>query len=413
MRTTTSLLLLFLTMASGFAARAAADPLPRIAAGQAGFAPDRLERLHAFSRGLVAEKKYSGLTTLVVRNGRIVDWQTYGERVAGSPLKPDDLFGIASLTKIVASAGLMTLVEEGRLGLNDSIADYLPEFRDMKVLISPSNQTPVFADAARPITVKHLLTHTAGLSSSTPLKGAGAPVPKNADGEFASLADMTRDLAEHTLLHQPGEAWVYGPATDVVGRLCEVVSGKPFDMFLQERILGPLKMRDTTFAVPEDKRARQVVMDVRQADGSLRSVPARLRQRPWPSGAGGLFSTPADYVRFAQMLLNGGELEGARILAPKTVEMMSMDHLHGLAKPTKIYPASDGFGLGVEIRTDVAKGLWLGSLGTYGWNGASTCYCSIDPKEKVIAMVWAQHTPNAEFQLYERFNNLVYQALVR
>ncbi len=153
-------------------------------------------------------------------------------------------------------------------------------------------------------------------------------------------------------------------------------------------------------------------MDVRQPDGSLRSVAPKVRQHPWPSGAGGLFSTPGDYARFAQMLVNGGDLDGVRVLSPKMVELMTMDHLHGLAKPTKIYPVSDGFGLGVEVRTDVARSGWLGSLGTYGWNGATTCYCSIDPKERLIAMIWAQHSPNAEFQLYERFNTLVYQAVL-
>jgi CubicO group peptidase (beta-lactamase class C family) len=417
MRTTTLFQALLLSLLTGTVSAVAAGPLPRVEPSHAGFAPERLERLHAFTRGLVTEKKYSGLTTLLVRDGKIVDWLTFGERTAGVPLKQDDIFAIASLTKIVATVGALMLVEEGRLGLNDPIAEHLPEFRNPKVLTSGSNQPPVFADAVRPITLKHLLTHTAGLSTSAPLTltppkpeaGAGS----GAGREFATLAERILELSEHALTHQPGEAWVYGPATDVVGRLVEVVAAKPFDVFLRERVFDPLKMRDTAFEVPSEKRSRQVATDVRQDDGSLRSVPPKSRQQPWPSGSGGLFSTPADYVRFAQMLLNGGELDGVRLLSPKTVELMTIDHLHGLAKPTKIYPVSDGFGFGVEVRTDVARSGWLGSQGTYGWNGATTCYCSFDPKERLIAMIWAQHTPNAEFQLYERFNTLVYQALVR
>jgi len=391
----------------------AAGPLPVVSPARAGFDIGRLERMHSYARGLVAAGKYPGLVTLIARDGKIVEWQSFGERAPGVPLKPDDIFAIASLTKIVTTVGALVLVEEGRLGIDDPIATHLPEFKDPKVAQSSPTQFSPPVDAVRPITLRHLLTHTAGLSGSTPLKDAAVPLPRRVDGDFTSLADMSRELAAHQLQHQPGEKWVYGPATDVLGRLVEVVSGKPFDVFLEERVLRPLKMRDTSFAVPPSKQSRQVTMYVRQADGSLAATAPKPRQHPWPAGSGGLYSTPADYVRFAQMLLNGGELDGVRILGRKTVELMTQDHLHGLAKPTKIYPVTDGFGFGVEIRTDVARSGWLGSQGTYGWNGATTAYCSIDPKERLIAMVWAQHTPNAEFQLYERFNNLVYQALVR
>jgi CubicO group peptidase (beta-lactamase class C family) len=400
---TTSLIRFVLPVLLALNMASAAEPLPRIEPDAAGFSPERLGRLHRYARQLVDEKKYGGLVTLLVRDGKILDWQTFGERTAGAPIRTDDIFAIASLTKIVATVGTLTLIEEGRLGLNDPIADYLPEFKEMTVAAGQSGQPAEAAKAARPITVKHLLTHTAGFAA--PATPAG--------GDFPTLAEMVRSLAGQPLLHQPDEAWVYGPATDVVGRLCEVVSGKPFDQFLKERIFDPLAMRDTSFEVPPEKRARQVAMDARQADGTLRTSPAKSRQHSWPSGSGGLFSTPADYVRFAQMLLNQGQLDGVRILAPKTVRLMTMDHLQGLAKPTKIYPVSDGFGLGVEVRTDVARSGWLGSQGTFGWNGATTAYCSIDPEERIVAMVWAQHTPNAEFGLYERFNTLVYQALIR
>lgn len=400
---TISLLRFVLPACLAFVTTMAAEPLPRIEPNDAGFDSVRLERLHRYARQLVDEKKYTGLVTLLARDGKILDWRAFGERAPGQPVRTNDIFAIASLTKIVATVGTLTLIEEGRLGLNDPIATYLPEFKDMKVAMGPTNLPRQIVQAVRPITVKHLLTHTAGFG------GVESP----AGGDFQTLTAMVQALAAQPLLHQPGDAWLYGPATDVLGRLCEVVSGRPFDAFLRERIFDPLEMIDTSFEVPEDKRPRQVTMDAQQPDGTLKSIPPKSRHHSWPSGAGGLFSTPADYVRFAQMLLNQGELGGVRILAPKTIELMTMDHLHGLEKPTKIYPISDGFGLGVEVRTDVARSGWLGSQGTYGWNGATTAYCSIDPKDRLIAMVWAQHTPNAEFGLYERFNTLVYQAMVR
>jgi hypothetical protein len=267
---------------------------------------------------------------------------------------------------------------------------------------------------AHPITIRHLLTHTSGLASFDPPVGAPktATLPRSG-GSFTTLAEAVEYLTRVPLRHQPGEAWTYGVSTDVLGRVIEVASGKPFETFLAERIFQPLRMKDTGFEVPAAERSRQVVRDERQPDGSLRRISPPARLQAWPSGAGGLFSTPRDYVRFAQMLLNGGTIDDVRLLSPKTVELMRMDQLNGLAKPTKIYPVSDGFGLGVEIRTDVARSGWLGSQGTFGWNGATTAYCAIDPRERLVMMIWAQHTPNAEFGLYEHFNALVYQAQVR
>jgi CubicO group peptidase (beta-lactamase class C family) len=392
----------------------AADPPPPNAAG---FAPDRLARLDAYLVDLLATKRYTALNVLLARDGQVVYSRTLGLRdpSRGVNLQTDDIFAIASLTKLVTTTAALILVEEGKLTLNEPIAAHLPAFKDMKVLAGGTADAPVLVDATRPITLHHLLTHTAGLYASS--GAAGHPVlaelsNRQQANPAQTLAEMADRLARLPLQGQPGEAWVYGPATDLVGALVERASGKPFDQFVDERILTPLKMRDTSFEVPESKRPRQVFMDARQPDGTLKSEPPRSRAGPWPSGGGGLFSTTADYLRFARMLLNHGELDGARILGPKTIDLMTRDHLHGLPKPTKIYPVSDGFGYGVEIRTDVARSGWLGTQGTYGWNGATTCYCSIDPREGIIAMVWAQHRPNAEFELYERFNNLVYQALI-
>ena len=391
-------------------------PLPTTTPAKAGFSADRLERLHSYCEGLITNKQYSGVTVLLARDGRILEWRSFGyrDRAAAQPLGSNDLFSVASLTKLVTTVGVLTLVEEGKLTLREPLTKYLPEFEHMKVFKGGTVENPVLVDAARPLTLHDLLTHTAGFFGG-PQPGANpvlAELWKRTPQSPQTLNEMADRLAKFPFQAQPGEAWIYGPSTDLIGALIERVSGQKFEQFLAERIFQPLQMRDTAFAVPDSKRARQVNMDSRQTDGSLKSEAPRQRNGPWPSGAGGLFSTQGDYIRFAQMLLNRGEFGGVRILSPKTIDLMTHDHLHGLAKPTKIYPESDGFGLGVEIRTDLARGEWLGSEGTFGWNGATTAYCAIDPKEKLIAMIWAQHRPNAEFELYERFNNLVYQALI-
>ena len=380
-----------------------------------GFSTERLKRLDAYAEQLVNDHRYSGLVLMVTRDGRPVYSKAAGtSNDARRPIRSDDIFAIASLSKIVTTVAVLMLVEEGRVGLNEPLSTYIPGFATTPVAVTGPDSTVGLVPPARPITIRHLLTHTSGLASFDP--PAGSPetgTPRRAGGSFTTLADAVEYLTRVPLRHQPGEAWTYGVSTDVLGRVIEVASGKSFETFLAERIFGPLRMKDTGFEVPAAERSRQVVRDERQPDGSLRRIPPPARLQAWPSGAGGLFSTPTDYVRFAQMLLNGGTIDGVRLLSPKTVELMRMDQLNGLAKPTKIYPVSDGFGLGVEIRTDVARSGWLGSQGTFGWNGATTAYCAIDPRERLVMMIWAQHTPNAEFGLYEHFNTLVYQAQVR
>ena len=381
----------------------------------AGFSTERLQRLDAFAEELVSRHQYSGLVIEVTRDARRVYERAAGvSNGAGRPIRSDDLFAIASLSKIVTTVATLMLMEEGRLGLNDPLSRFIPAFTNTPVAVTNASGGVVLQPPARPILIRHLLTHTSGIVSFDP--PAGSPMAAGevrSGGSFSTLADAAEYVAQVPLKHPPGDAWTYGISTDVLGRVVEIASGMPFDQFLDTRIFRPLGMNDTGFVVPESKRARQVDRDERQPDGSLKRIPSTPGGGRWPSGAGGLFSTPRDYLRLAHLLLNGGALDGVRLLSPRTVELMRMDQLHGLAKPTKIYPVSDGFGLGVEIRTDVARAGWLGSEGTFGWNGASTCYCAVDPKERLVMMIWAQHTPNAEFGLYERFNTLVYQAQVR
>lgn len=392
--------------------------VPQLHAGSdeiAGFSRERLKRIDRFVEQLVSAHQYSGLVVEVTREGRPVYSRAVGtSNNSGRPLREDDVFAVASLSKIVTTIATLMLVEEDRIGINQPVSDFIPGFAQTQVVTNAPDGTVRLQPLARPITIRHLLTHTSGIVSFDAPQGAAVQgVPARAGGSFATLAEAADYLTHVPLKHQPGEAWTYGVSTDVLGRVIEVASGMPFDRFLSERIFQPLGMNDTGFSVPELKQSRQVDRDERQADGTLKRIPSRPRGGPWPSGAGGLFSTPKDYLKIGHLLLNGGQVDGVRLLSPRTVELMRMDQLHGLPKPTKIYPVSDGFGLGVEIRTDVARAGWLGSEGTFGWNGASTCYCAIDPKEKLVMMIWAQHTPNAEFSLYERFNTLVYQAQVR
>ncbi len=393
---------------SALQAREAADEL-------AGFSRERLKRIDHFVEQLVSARQYSGLVVEVTREGRPVYSRAVGtSNDSGRPLREDDVFAIASLSKIVTTVATLMLVEEDRIGINQPVSDFIPGFAQTQVVTNAPDGSVHLQPLARPITIRHLLTHTSGIVSFDAPQGSTVQgVAARSGGSFPTLAEAADYLTHVPLKHQPGEAWTYGVSTDVLGRVIEVASGMPFDQFLTQRIFQPLGMNDTGFAVSELKQSRQVDRDERQADGTLKRIPSRPRGGPWPSGAGGLFSTPKDYLKIGHLLLNGGQVEGVRLLSPRTVELMRLDQLHGLSKPTKIYPVSDGFGLGVEIRTDVARAGWLGSEGTFGWNGASTCYCAIDPKEKLVMMIWAQHTPNAEFSLYERFNTLVYQAQVR
>jgi CubicO group peptidase (beta-lactamase class C family) len=391
-------------------------PLPSASVQEAGFSPERFQQIDTFCQDMVHSGKYSGLTVLLARDGKLVHWRSLGYRSPAEkiPMETNDIFSIASLTKIITSVAALKLVEQGRITLREPISRHLPEFASMKVFAGGTAEKPVLIDAVRPITLHDLLTHTAGFYSGE--QGSNAPVLaglwRTHQKPVKSLREFSEQLARFPLMSQPGAAWIYGPSTDLVGALVEKVSGIPFDRFLHEQVFHPLQMRETSFSVPEEKQSRHVFMNVRQEDGSLKSERPTARGSEWPSGGGGLRSTPGDYIRFAQMLLNEGSLDGVRILSPKSIQLMRVDHLHGLPKPTKIYPATDGFGYGVEVRTNVPRSQWLGSEGTYGWNGATTAYCSIDPKEKLIAMIWAQHRPNSEFELYERFNNLVYGALV-
>jgi CubicO group peptidase (beta-lactamase class C family) len=365
----------------------------------------------------VDEGKYAGMTLLLARNGRIVDWQNYGLRDLEQrlPFEKDTIVRIYSMSKILTSVAALTLHEEGRLKLDDPVSKYLPAFGKPQVMTGGTVQAPTLTPAKTPITIKHLLTHTAGF-----LYGFGdTPVEKvyqKSDMfQAASMDEFVARAAKLPLAHEPGTRFRYGISTDVLGAVIEKISGQPLDEFVEQRITKPLGMVDTGYDVPPEKMGRLAKVYQRK-DGKF--VPAdpvaasfAEKGRGFPTGGAGMFSTAGDYARFAQMLLNQGELDGVRILGRKTVELMTSNHLNHLPRVTHEFSEADGFGLGVYVRLDLAKSNQLGSAGTFGWSGAATTNAVMDPQEKLVAILMAQHFPFNEDDLFWHVTTLTYGAL--
>jgi len=399
-------------------AAAPATPLPAATPESQGMSSERLARGRAEVQRFLDEGKHAGAVSLVVRNGKMVDWTAYGQRdlEAGLPMEKDTIVRIYSMSKIVTSVAALTLLEEARFRLDDPIGDYLPELAHMKVLTGGTAESPLLADAKRPITIKHLFTHTSGLTydfgeSTVEKLNRAAKLP-----EAPSLADFVVRVSRLPLAHEPGDRFDYGVSIDVLGALVERVSGRSFGAYLEERIFRPLGMKDTGFSVPPEKQARLAKIYERK-DGKLQPAKPIFGIQPSPgpkleSGGAGLFSTAGDYARFMQMLLNGGQLDGVRVLSRKTVELMMANHLNHMERTTHQFSESDGFGLGGGVRLDLAKGNALGSVGQFGWDGAATTHARLDPKERLVTILLTQHFPFGEFGLFGRYSTLVYAAIV-
>ena len=398
------------------AALLASQPLPLSTPDKEGLSAERLERLHQRFEEMVRDGKKAGAITMIVRNGRIADWRAYGYRDLAQklPMEKDTICRIWSMTKVITSAAAMMLVEEGKLTLADPVAKYVPEFKGIKVLTGGTADHPELADAARPVTVKHLLTHTSGLTYGWGDHPVAELYRRKKIFENASLKEFAAKAASLPLVAQPGEKFNYGINTDVLGYVVEAASGMPFDRFVQTRILTPLRMTDTSFEVPKEKQGR-VAKTYTVRDGKLvENPPDELVGRiptGVPYGGMGLYSTIGDYARFGQMLLNGGQLDGARLLGRKTVELMTVNHLNDLAVPNIGANGAYGFGLGGSVRTDLARGNIPGSLGQFGWDGAAMTHFRMDPKERTVALVFFQHMP-FDVPTLELFSTLFYQAIV-
>jgi CubicO group peptidase (beta-lactamase class C family) len=395
-----------------------------------GFSSSRLARIAAWQQSQVDAGAFSGAVAAIARNGKVAYLRAIGfrDRAKTVPLQPDAMFWIASMTKPVTSVAAMMLVEEGKLDLAAPVHHYLPELKDVMVGVETKDPLTGKADLMlepqkRPMTVEDLLRHTAGL-----VYGVGATKVEQlyrglygATGVYRrdkTLADFVSGLARLPLAHQPGEVWDYGLSVDVLSRVVEVASGQPFDQFLETRLFKPLGMVDTCFYVPEAKLSRLVDPPNGGRGGPPDSVLADVTQpTKLFSGGGGLVSTATDYLRFGQMLLNGGELDGVRILSPATVQRMTRNALppdirfagyaSGLVGPQ----AGSTWGLGFAVRSDAAWSLVPGSAGSFNWMGTSGTYFWVDPAEQLVAVQMIDAAPGTSGPPSRMFRNLAYGAL--
>ena len=388
-----------------------AATLPNAKPEEAGFSSERLQRIHQMLQRRIDAHDIAGAVTLVARNGRIVHFETHGlmDLETSKPMARDAIFRMASMSKPITGTAIMMLAEEAKLRLTDPVSKFIPEFKDLKVAVPKAGSTPnapqfYTVPADREITIRDLLTHTSGLVSGPVSTAEAARLGRKPTD---TLADYIPRLASVPLEFQPGSRWTYSPGAgfDTLGRIVEIVSGQTFDVFLKQRIFDPLGMKDTFFSPPEDRLSR-IASNYRKTAKGLEKLPD-----PGPtkyfSGAGGLRSTADDYVLFGQMLVNGGQLNGRRLLSPRSVELMSSifvpDTLPGR-------PRGEGFGLSVRVVSDAAARNTFLSNGSYGWSGAFGTHFWVDPKEKMVAIYLVQ-TPLNEIR--GDFENLVMQSIVQ
>ena len=400
------------------------------------FDPNRLARLDAALQTYVEAGALPGAVALVAQGGEIAYLKAFGhrDREAGDALETGDIFRIASQTKAVVSVAVMMLQEDGRLLISDPVSRHLPEFAATTVARRNDDGSWAAVPVERPITLRHLLTHTAGIGYGAG-PGAEAWAEAGVTGWYFSdreepIRETVRRMASLPFDAQPGERWVYGYGTDILGAVVEVASGVPLDEFLETRIFEPLGMADTHFYLPAEKRDRLTVVYSAGRDGGLERAPdpgGMVGQgayldgpRTSFSGGAGLLSTASDYARFLQMMLNNGELDGRRILSPKSVELMTVDHLGGLLMQNVdeegvLFGAERGVGFGLGFRTveDLGARGAPGSVGEYGWGGAYHSSYWVDPEEDLVAVYLAQLIPAGNLDDHARFRALVYQALAR
>jgi CubicO group peptidase (beta-lactamase class C family) len=388
-----------------------------------GFSSERLLRINSLMNRYVESGTLAGIETCVVRYGQIVHRETFGYQnlETKTPMSKDSIFRIYSMTKPIASVALMMLYEEALFNLTDEVSQYINAFKNAKVWgADGALDTPV-----RPMTVQDLLRHTAGLSYGGYAESQ-SPVDKLYDeadlfNPNITNAEFTERIAGLPLMFHPGDKWHYSVATDVVGYLVEVLTDKPLGDFMQEKIFDPLGMVDTAFHIDPTKLSRFCTLYGKTADSDfgVLDLPDSSEYLPpvaLHSGGSGLASTTSDYLRFAQCILNRGELNGVRLLGPRTVELMTCNHL-----PAKLLPISYegavpmlgmGFGLGFGVMLDMAQTGVMGSVGDHGWGGYAETFFWIDPQEDMIAILMSQYQPSQTYPIRKEFRTVVYQALI-
>jgi len=371
-----------------------------------GMSTERLARIGKRMQEYIDQNKVAGTVTLVARHGKIVNFEAlgYSDREKKIPMKKDDIFVLMSMTKPIASTALMMQYEQGKFLLSDPISKWLPEFAHMQVK-APDGQGGFKLIDARPITVRHILTHTAGLPA------LGSPEARAIAGA-KTVRERVKLMATQPLPFQPGDKWEYGYATDVVAALAEVLSGQNMDDYFREHIFKPLGMTDTYYNVPEAKWDRRPTVYSPKEDGT---IDPRPRRDPSPTtvfgGVAGLSGTPLDYFRFAQMILNGGEYNGARILSPKTIDTMISNQI-GDGIPVTLKGPGYGFGLGFCVLMDPGKAAESLTPGTFGWGGAWGTYFFIDPVEDMIGILAIQITSYRHINIRPDLGTLAEQAIL-
>jgi len=393
-----------------------------------GLSSERLSRINDVVQRYIGAKEIAGAVTVVARRGKIAHFEAQGmtDLESKTPMRKDGIFRIASMSKPVTGVAILMLVEEGKVRLTDPVSRFIPEFKDMKVAVVKSGPegTPApsgrgapppeitLVPASRPITIRDLMTHTSGLGSG----GAGAR-----ETNRVAPRDPAETLAAHIpklgaapLDFQPGAEWRYSglEGIDTLGRIVEIASGLTFDQFLRQRIFEPLGMKDTTFVPTDDRKPRIATLYGRSPEGALtrQETPSWLATKTYFSGGGGLWSTPEDYTQFAQMLVNGGQLNGKRLLSPRTVELMGSNHVGDLFAASGPGRRGMGFGLTVEVVTDPIAASQRRSAGSFGWDGAFGTHFWVDPKEQVAGVLMIQRSVNTA--LNRDFENAIMQAIV-
>jgi len=403
-----------------------AQEVPVVKPETVGLSSERLERIASTVQRSIDDKRIAGAVTLVARRGHVAWFKAQGmaDREASKPMRLDTMFRICSMTKPITSLAVMMLYEEGRFLLDDPVSKYLPEFKNPKVLVKPASGAPYTIPATREITIRDLLRHTSGITYQWN-EDLG---PMYKDAKVASgllpydgtIEESTKHLAGLPLLFNPGEKFEYSLGVDVLGRLVEVVSGKPLDEFFRTRIFEPLGMKDTYFYPPDGKLDRLATAYTYYYEKGLNRFPdtpitegAFAYSADYPahgprklfSGGAGLVSTAVDYARFCQMMLDGGKVGNTRLLSRKSVELMTQDQLGKIS-------SDQGFGLGFGVNGAKAPLSELGSPGEYYWGGFFYTQFSIDPKEQMTVIFMGQLHPDGDLTLDRQVNELAYQAIV-
>ena len=394
-----------------------------------GLSSPQLQRVTTWAERLVESGKLAGVTTMVARHGRTAYLHSCGmaSQESGTPMTPDTIVRIYSMTKPLTSVAIMMLYEEGRFQLDDPISRFLPCFTTMRVASGGQRGKIDTVPAARPITIRDLLTHTSGLTygfmQSTQVDALYRDEGIDFQTADCTLGELVERAAALPLLAQPGAEWNYSIATDVLGHLVAVVSGEPFETFLQRRVIETLRMTDTAFHVPAQKHARLAANYYKTATGGIGlsddpATSAYLAPRAICSGGGGLVSTAGDYMRFCQFMLNGGELDGVRLLGRKTVALMTSNHLRGDMAAMGMPRFSEssyegiGFGLGFSVMLDPARAQIVGTPGEYAWGGAASTAFWIDPVEDLAVVMLTQLMPSSAYPIRRELRVLTYAAIV-